>query len=402
MAGLIGCETPYPALSKKSCDWLIVMTIFVIGPEGSGKTVLLAMLSRYVAAERKDLVLEPVDRSAGQYVVAALAALEAGDWPPSTRQGQLQPFHWRFGSRDAPLHEIVLFDAAGQDLRQTLLESNPTILTDSQRTIRAACDKADVLVYLLDLDGFLRTKDHNLRDEHAWMFRTFLTNPEWRKKVRMVALAKADLYKDMLASASDRSSENSRVRELVKTQLPKDYTLDHIVDAELEVSFFAVASVTTRTTLGTDGAPIPVPVTPLTPLGLDNLTAALLNAAKCLEQEKARAARMRLRKATLWVLAVICVCWIIVKKVPCRNCQSSGVVRCQKCVGKGAVEFSVSEDCEACDGTGKRFGVLKCNPCDGKGKILRTNLVPCGKCKASGREQCQICHGEKKHVWWKK
>lgn len=372
------------------------MTIFVIGPEGSGKTVLLAMLSRYVAAERKDLVLEPVDRSAGQYVVAALAALEAGDWPPSTRQGKLQPFHWRFGSRDAPLHEIVLFDAAGQDLRQTLLESNPTILTDSQRTIRAACDKADVLVYLLDLDGFLRTKDHNLRDEHAWMFKTFLTSPEWRKKLRMVALAKADLYKDMLASASDGSSENSRVRELVKGQLPKDYTLDHIVDAEMKVSFLAVASVTTKTTLGTDGSPIRVPVTPLTSVGLDNLTAALLSAAK-------KAAFMRLVKATLLVVvAVMCVYGIGVLKVPCRNCQSSGVVGCQKCVGKGAIEFSVSEDCEACDGTGKRFGVLKCNPCDGRGKIQRTNLVPCGKCKSSGREQCPICHGEKKHVWWKK
>ena len=399
----VGFKTPNPALSKRSRDGLIIMTIFVIGPEGSGKTVLLAMLSRYVAAERKDLVLEPVERSAGQYIVAALAALEDGDWPPSTRQGQLQPFHWRFGSRDAPLHEIVLFDAAGQDLRQTLLESNAAILTDNQRSIRAACNQADVLLYLLDLDGFLRTKAHNLRDEHAWMFRTFLTRPEWRKKLRMVALAKADLYKDMLGSAADHSSENSRVRGLVKRQLPKDYTLDHIVDAEMQVSFFAVASVTTKTTLGTDGTPMRVPVTPLTSVGLDNLTTALLSAAKCIKKEMDRATCMRLVKATLLVVvAVMCVFGIFVPKVLCRNCQASGVVQCQKCGGKGRLEFSASPQCDKCDGTGKRVMMFECGKCKGQGVIQVTRDGPCGKCKTSGKEVCPICHGESKHVWWKK
>ena len=47
--------------------------------------------------------------------VAALAALEAGDWPPSTRQGQLQPF-----ARDQAL-------AAARKVRATVVAA-PSVL----------------------------------------------------------------------------------------------------------------------------------------------------------------------------------------------------------------------------------------------------------------------------------
>ena len=238
------------------------MKIFIIGPEGSGKTVMLAMLSRYVTTERKDLVFEPMDYETSHYVVAAQAELAKGEWPPSTLQGELKTLQWRFGPRGAQLHEIVMFDAAGQDLRQILLQDDKADLTNiQQRVLRSQVDAAHVLVYLLDLNGFLASRDPVVINENAWLFKAFLTRQNWRGKRRLVVLSKADTFRDMLVSMD--------VRDVVKCNLPGGY--DHLVNTEPRINYFAVTSVMTRTVIGSDGNPVRVPDDGLKQSGLPGL-----------------------------------------------------------------------------------------------------------------------------------
>lgn len=370
------------------------MKIFIIGPEGSGKTVLLAMLSRYVAMERKDLVLEPVDRTASQYVVSALADLEKGDWPPSTRQAELRMLQWRFGSRGAPLHEIVMFDAAGQDLRQILLQNDRAILTDDQRATRTQIDTADFLVYLFDLNGFLETNDLRIRDENAWLFKTFLTRPEWQGKRRVVVLSKADIHVDMLAPLPNQVNEDAKVRELVKRHLPKTYTLDHLVDAEIAVNYFAVASVATKTVIDLEDKPVRVPKNPLEPVGIDKLVNAFVREAERIRRKTAGIVLGRRVWIACIVFAIMSICgiavWGLCHSVPCKLCAGSGNVSkpsqkqtpCPKCEGKGSIPGSVfgswwTDPCSNCKGT--RYITVE-----------TTRAVTCGACKGSG-----------KMLWWK-
>ena len=251
------------------------MKIFIMGPEGSGKTVLLAMLSRFVATERKDLVLAPRNFHDSQYVVAALAALERGDWPPSTRQGALAVLHWRFGKQGKSLHDIELVDSAGQDMRKILLEDNVASLPPALKAIRQDMDAANILVYLLDLGGFLDTRDLERVNENAWLFKTFLTRPEWCSKPRMVVLSKADRFCNMLAARGNQGDDETMIRELLKSHLPRNYTMDHLVDAQKSVRYFAVASVWTTRSIADNGVPFPIPARPLRSSGLDYLVTAI-------------------------------------------------------------------------------------------------------------------------------
>jgi len=357
------------------------MKIFIIGPEGSGKTVLLAMLGRYVATERKDLVLEPLDRVASKYVIDALEILERGDWPPSTRQAELPTLLWRFGVRGAPLHEIVIFDAAGQDLRQILLAVEQKSLTAKQQAIRTQIDAADVLVYLLDLNGFLGSEDISLRDENAWLFKTFLTKPEWRNKRRLVVLAKADIYKDMLETPTGQETEGDLVRELVKNKLPRNYTLGHLVDANPTVSYLAITSVATKTAIDQNGDPVRLPKNPLESVGISKLIEALLEEAAGIDRRAASVVlALRLKQTCIAIaIAIGILLWGFFYSVSC-----------EKCAGLGRV--SMKTDCSRCKGTGEVDGTVY-----GKN--------PCSNCKASGfvniPVSCPACKGSGKILWWK-
>ena len=233
------------------------MRIFIIGSEGSGKTVFLAMLSRYVANLRGDLVIEPIDYATSQYVATAQAALERGDWPRGNPPGKLQLLKWRVGRRGKTLHEMEMFDSAGQDLREILLGVDQTKLTAEQQAIQTCIDESDILFYLLDLEVFIGSKDLCALNEDTWLFTTFLTRPAGQDKKRTVVLSKADIYSAMLAQS------NGNFKDFIKSRLPTVYSVEHLLDIAKTVDYLAVTSVETATAIAADGSPRRVPQNPL-------------------------------------------------------------------------------------------------------------------------------------------
>ena len=354
------------------------MKIFILGTEGAGKTVLLAMLSRHVAEKRKDLVLTPADDAAEQYLINTLVALDKEDWPQGTTPAKVETLTWNFGSRGKPLHEIVLFDAAGQDLQKILKLNNPNGLTKELQSIRTQIDAANILVYLLDLNGFLKSKDLSVIAENAWLFKTFLTRPEWRGKRRLVVLSKADIYTHMLAALPNQDSEDAKVRELVKQHLPKNYTLGHLVDAESTVNYFAITSVVTTTRIDPAGNPERRPKKPLRSVGMDNLADAFLEEASSITRRKEEDKRKneaedfwrRVRGGCGFFLVAFILSmllWGLFHPVICTQCGGAGGGTCIECRGTGTIEDAflwIDEKCNVCKGTGG-----PCNKCKQSGKV---------------------------------
>lgn len=373
------------------------MKIFIIGPEGSGKTVLLVMLSRYVANQRKDLVLEALDRPSAVYVIDGQTALEKGEWPPGTVLGKIEALKWRFGAR-GKLHEIELTDTAGQDLCRILTQDDRTSLTPRQQEIRNHIDLADVLVYLLDLKGFQGSIDLAVCDENAWMLKTFLTRPEWRKKHRAVVLSKADEYQEQLDASGGTGAREDKIKALVKESLPKNYTLEHLVDQEAHVSYLAVASVRTELKVVADGNQRLVPKRPLESVGMGDLVKVLEGALW----------GINIRKWLIWatlLLASIALAWGLIESfrpIPCLACGASGTINCPKCKGTSKVSFRSWDPCKRCDGTGKiLLGLKDCPDCKTKGGFDSLETKPCGTC-VSGQVACPKCFGKKTVPRWRK
>ncbi len=252
------------------------MKIFIIGPEGSGKTVLLAMLSRFVATERKDLVMEPMDFPASKNVVSALATLEKKEWPQSTRQGMPEVFKWRFGKVGQVLHDLEMADFAGQDIRQILLADNALRLPAELDEIRRNINEADILVFLLDLEGLLDSKDLSRLNENAWLFKAFLEKPEWHNKHRMVVISKADRFEDLLVNLVAGKTPDLEIKTIIKQYLPQNFSINHLVDLEATVSYLAVSSVETTTSIEANGDPLLRPVTPLKAIGMEGFVDGLI------------------------------------------------------------------------------------------------------------------------------
>ena len=277
------------------------MRIFIIGPEGAGKTVFLAMLSHYVATQRKDLILEPIDYASAEYVTRAQQALHLGEWPPSTRQGELRLLRWNFGTSVASLSEMQMLDSAGQDLRQILLEDQTFRLTPGQQTIRQMMDQSDFFIYLLDLGSLLATQDMLALTENTWLFKTFLTRPEWQGKKRVVVVSKADIYREALVA------QQGDVRKLVKHYLPQHLPLNHLVDETTQVDYLALTSIVTATEIGEGGNPTRKPVVPLRSEGFGDVLPIILSSISAARSKKYRTLNGTAASAfiLLWTLIFI-------------------------------------------------------------------------------------------------
>lgn len=273
------------------------MKIFIVGAEGSGKTVFLAMLSRYLNEQHGGLVLEPADYPTSQYIVEVQQTLEQGEWPASTRMGQSFVMKYKFGIVGKTNHALLMHDAAGQDLRSLMLSEELEDLSTDDRaalaaakaspgdhmsTLRNQIHNADALVYLLDLESFLANGNVRAQNEHCWLLKTFLAHPRWKDKKRIVLLSKKDKYEALL------SQSGNDVRKCIRAHLPSFYSISHYLDQK-NVLFAAISSVAAETFIDEDGTPSRRPCRPFRPgdmLGIAKFLADIANNPSSLPRPK--------------------------------------------------------------------------------------------------------------------
>jgi energy-coupling factor transporter ATP-binding protein EcfA2 len=245
--------------------------VFIIGPEGAGKTTFLAALSRLAIAHPEKLVFEPSDHESSQYVAKALERLERGEWPISNPQENLEICRWKIGRPRKALHEVTLFDYSGQDMRAVLKDNDTGLLQGRPGELRHIVDGADLLIYLFDFDGLIGSGSLSDINDNFWLLRTFLTRPGWTEKHRILVATKADLYSELIA-ASGGDLREAIVRQL--TNVPGSSGLGRHLAG---VKCFMVSSALTRTTLDEKSEPSRKPRTPLQSEGFEPLIKEILS-----------------------------------------------------------------------------------------------------------------------------
>lgn len=246
-------------------------SVFIIGPEGSGKTVFLEALSRFADSRSDELVFEPSDLHSSQYVANARQLLERGNWPKSNPQGDLKTLKWQIGELDDELHDLILFDYSGQDMRSVLLEEDPDKLQGRTRELREEIDHSDLLIYLLDIDGLIGSGSLLETNENFWLLKTFLTRPDWAEKPKIVVVTKAELYAEMFEESGGDLKKS--IGSLLSGNQGGNALRRHLKD----VDCYSLTSILTRTKVADDSLPVRVPRIPLQSEGFDSLIEGILS-----------------------------------------------------------------------------------------------------------------------------
>ncbi len=183
-------------------------TIAIIGTEGSGKTVLTAVLARrfgHLDLNRLDaqlVFLNPQNVATMRYVERVWQVLQGGDWPPSTPPGELFELRWKFEVRGEDMEcQVRLIDAAGQDLRLLFGEEKIHRMEDlpeSLRELAAYCRSADIVLFLVNLKDFEGEGDALRRTDNEAAIKIamdYLSQVDRRRRF-CVVFTQADLYRE--------------------------------------------------------------------------------------------------------------------------------------------------------------------------------------------------------------
>ncbi|MEI7911845.1 MAG: PLAT/LH2 domain-containing protein [Verrucomicrobiota bacterium] len=229
------------------------MKIFIIGPEGSGKTVFMAMFSHYVATQRNDLELTPDNAPSAKYVNSTLGTLKKQEWPRSTVQDGILLLCWSFGKKNGKKHRIELLEYAGQDVRKLLANNSQD---ENSLRLRQEIDNSDILIYMLDLGGFVDHDDFERSGEDAWLLQQFLVDKIWKLKHRFVVVSKADRFNAMASASKDD------LAQLIASILPEGIAIGGLHSLQ-KIRHHWIASVLTTETIEDNEQVVSIPILPL-------------------------------------------------------------------------------------------------------------------------------------------
>jgi hypothetical protein len=170
------------------------MKIFIVGPEGAGKTVFAAALNDWLSGHPEcGLVFRAGDLETKRYIETILLSLRRGEWPSLTGPGRLVELSWEI-KRGSHTSRVNLIDAPGHDIRQELCGNTKSL------GIINRIKEADLLIMLVDLVDHQFANDDK-RIENAWIVENFLRMLEPKHKT-IFALTKADLLTGSLQQAN--------------------------------------------------------------------------------------------------------------------------------------------------------------------------------------------------------
>jgi GTPase SAR1 family protein len=149
--------------------------VAIIGSPSSGKTVLTAVLSRYLSGYSDRVYMNPkaayrytetgvVEQPTISYVNQILEILHRGEWPQGTEQGQKFELGFKLYI-DGNEYEMKLLDSPGEDLKAVWINYDRTALTPFRRKLFDYILSSNVVVLIVNLDHFADAETLTARGE---------------------------------------------------------------------------------------------------------------------------------------------------------------------------------------------------------------------------------------------
>jgi hypothetical protein len=290
------------------------LKLFVVGPQGAGKTVFCTMLNQHVVHDTSlGLTFRAGNWATKQHFDDIQSDLRRRKWPGRTNTGSLPKLEWEwvFAGRTA---RFVLVDPSGEDIQDELSGHS------SKLGIVDEIKNAHVLFVLIDLHGH-QADDSTKRILNAWIIEHVLKFATSTYRV-VVGISKGDLLVHLVPSSSWQDKE--KLIELISALMPEfnlaSYRDDLLSERVQLVMFSAVRE--TESHLETDGKLVRRPHLPLHSEGLEPFVMATQSSLEALAWDSAviqvqgiahrliRSKRLLMGIAAA-VIVFILYCWIV-------------------------------------------------------------------------------------------
>lgn len=259
-------------------------TIAVIGTEGSGKTVFITALAKYLSTiGSRGVFLNPQGVKTLKYVESVWQTLQQGDWPPSTPPGQLFELQWNLEVNGELESEVHLIDVAGQDLRLLFGDEEERIskkgsLPESMRKLADYCSEADIVMFLINLKDFEGEGNLKQRTENEAAIKGAMDylSGKGRCKSFCLIITQVDLYQQL---AAGRGSWDSLIQKAVP------YVYGAYLKSKKTSTFLVSAVNKTRVTVDNTGNPLRMPEPGFGSDGFEHVVDWLIKEVKVIQKE---------------------------------------------------------------------------------------------------------------------
>lgn len=206
--------------------------VAILGTEGAGKTVLMAVMAWVFRHERKGIRLIPATAQTSQHVAKIWTYIQEGGWPPSNPEGQLRELKWELEINGSPNCTLRFLEISGQDFRGLFGQDqfvNVESLPAHKQELARHVHSADIVCFLVNLGDFIGESDISRREESQWALKAALDSVKghpWPKRCSIV-ITKADQFE---AAKNDTGSWKA----LAERHLPYVYGA-HLKDGAIPI-----------------------------------------------------------------------------------------------------------------------------------------------------------------------
>ena len=185
--------------------------VAIIGPEGSGKTVMLAGLgSLYERPDENGYYLEPIDRKTYSYVNGLVHGMRNGLWPAATEIDAQKRLTWNLRQKDGEssgdiICRISFFDFAGEIYRDAFGRDKGVAQKhkEESRLLCRSVRQADVVFVLVNLSDIITGRGGSARaTEIGWATKSMLdyiyAPNVSASPTTVIVLSQADSYKAII------------------------------------------------------------------------------------------------------------------------------------------------------------------------------------------------------------